>query len=134
MSGSNLPTDTDLKKLLEVAWNYRQRAFIVGPTRVGAAVLTRQGLIFGGCNVEHRSRCHDVHAEVNAITTMVAEGHTDLAALAVVAERERFTPCGGCLDWILQFGGPTCVVLRQSEEGGEVISYLTSDLMPHYPF
>jgi cytidine deaminase len=131
---SNSPVQDQLERLFEVAWKYRNRAFIIGPTKVGAAVLTSQGLIFGGCNIEHRFRCHDVHAEVNAISSMVAEGHTDLVMIAVVAARERFTPCGGCLDWILQFGGPTCVVARQSQEGGEMVSYLASDLMPHYPF
>jgi cytidine deaminase len=124
----------NLDKLLKVAWKYRESAFVIGPTKVGAAVLTKQGLIFGGCNVEHRFRCHDVHAEVNAIGSMVAEGHTDLEAIVIVAERERFTPCGGCLDWILQFGGATCIVARQSKKGGERVSYLASELMPHFPF
>ena len=126
--------NANLKELLDVAWKYREHAFIIGPTKVGAAVLTKQGLIFGGCNVEHRFRCHDVHAEVNAISSMVAGGHTDLAVIAVVAEREKFTPCGGCLDWIFQFGGNTCEVICQSKEGGDVLSYLAVDLMPHYPF
>jgi len=124
----------NLEELLDAAWKYREHAFIIGPTKVGAAVLTKEGLIFGGCNVEHRFRCHDVHAEVNAISSMVAGGHTDLAVIAVVAEREKFTPCGGCLDWIFQFGGNTCEVIWQSKEGGDVLSYLAVDLMPHYPF
>jgi cytidine deaminase len=131
---TNDNANLDLRRLLDVAWRYRQRAFVIGPTKVGAAVLTRQGLIFGGCNVEHRFRCHDVHAEVNAISSMVAEGHSDLVAIAVVAERERFTPCGGCLDWIVQFGDATSLVARQSQEGGEIVSYTARDLMPHYPF
>jgi cytidine deaminase len=48
--------------------------------------------IFSGCNVEHQFRCHDVHAEINAITTMVSAGGTDPVALLIVAERDRFTP------------------------------------------
>src|SRR5688572_18254160 len=93
-------TEAQMKQLFEAAWKVRNSAFVFGPTRVGAAVLTSVGTVFSGCNVEHRFRSHDVHSEVNAITNMVSSGHTDLVAIAIAAERERFTPCGSCMDWI----------------------------------
>jgi cytidine deaminase len=89
----------------------------MGPTKVGCAVLPDDGRIFAVCNVEHRFPSHDVHAEVNAITTMVAGGagrdhqrqRGRILAVVVVAERDQFTPCGACMDWILQFCD-ACVV------------------------
>lgn len=128
----HLPAET-LGVLLERAWKVRENAFVIGPTKVGCSVLTTEDEIFVGCNVEHRYRCHDVHAEVNAITNMIASGRKRIRALAIAAERERFTPCGGCMDWIMQFAADPCVVVAQSSVGGAVQMYTTDDLMPHYP-
>lgn len=126
-------TNEQLNILASEAWKCRQRAYILDNTKVGAAVMTSDGSIFVGCNVEHRFRSHDVHAEVNVITSMVAAGHTDLVAVVVVAKRERFTPCGACMDWIFQFGGPACLVGYQSEQGEEIKVYKAEELMPYYP-
>lgn len=85
------------------------------------------------CNVEHRYRCHDVHAEVNAITTMISSGRKQIRAVVIAAERERFTPCGGCMDWIMQFAVEPCYVLAQSTPGAPIQSFTTTELMPFYP-
>lgn len=126
-------TEGQLQQLAEAAWAVREHSYILGKTKVGAAAMTSDSSIFTGCNVEHRFRSHDVHAEVNAITSMVAVGQTDLVAIVIAAERERFTPCGGCMDWIYQFGGPECVVGYQSRKGGDIITLTAHDLMPYYP-
>ena len=117
----------------EAAWNVRQSAYIFGNTKVGAAVMTADGSVFSGCNVEHQFRSHDIHAEVNAIGSMIAAGHTALLAVLVVAERERFTPCGSCMDWIFQFGGPSCLIGFQSSPNSEIETFRADELMPYYP-
>ena len=99
---------------------------------MGAAVLS-DGKIFVGCNIEHKFRCHDIHAEVNAISNMIACGNKRLQAIIVVAEREKFTPCGACMDWIFEFGGGTCLVGHQSTRDGKINVYEAKELMPHYP-
>jgi len=121
------------EELAAAAWECRENAYIQGDTRVGAARLTGSGKIFTGCNLEHIFRCHDVHAEVNAITSMVAAGATDLKAIIIVAECGLFTPCGGCLDWIFQLGGPDCLVACQARAGGEIRVFTAAELMPQYP-
>jgi cytidine deaminase len=126
-------TDLQLKELAEAAWQVRGNAHVFGNTRVGAAIITSDRKVFVGCNVEHRFRCHDVHAEVNAITNMVSAGHIDLVAIVIVAERERFTPCGGCMDWIYQFGGSSCLIGYQSMRDGEIKILSADELMPYYP-
>jgi cytidine deaminase len=117
----------------EAAWRVRENARVHGPTRVGAAVLTAGGEIYVGCNVEHRFRSHDVHAEVNALTAMVAGGG-DLAQMVLIAaERDHFTPCGSCLDWIFELGGASCLVGFQAALGGDVNVRRADELMPYYP-
>ncbi|RYG37512.1 cytidine deaminase [bacterium] len=125
--------DEEHMELLAEAWRVREMAHIIGPTKVGCAVLTLNKRIFSGCNVEHRYRSHDVHAEVNAITNMVSAGERSIEVIAIAAERERFTPCGACMDWIMQFGTEGCKVLVQSRQGESGSMYTANELMPYYP-
>ena len=123
----------DWDELARTAWLVRGNAFLVGKTAVGCAVLSVSGKVFTGCNVEHRYRCHDIHAEVNAIGQMVAAGERQLRAVMVVAQRERFTPCGSCMDWVFQFGDGECLVAYQDTPGGRVTVHTALELMPFYP-
>jgi cytidine deaminase len=123
----------DLLKLSQAAWKVRDSAFIFGDTKVGAAILTESGKIFSGCNVEHMFRSHDIHAEVNAISNMVAAGENKIKAILITAEREFFTPCGSCMDWIMQFAEEDCIVGFQNTKGKEIVWFNHSDLMPYYP-
>ena len=122
-----------LPDLTDKAWTVRLNAHVLGATKVGCALLAGDGSVFVGCNVEHRFRSHDVHAEVNAISSMVAGGQRKIIALVVVAERERFTPCGACMDWIMQFGSDDCVIGFQGRIDGPMTTYTAKELMPHYP-
>jgi len=124
----------DWKVISKAAWAVREKAFLYGETKVGAAVLTQNENIYVGCNVEHKFRSHDIHAEVNAIGNMIASVERRIVAILVAAERERFTPCGSCMDWIFQFGGPDCKVGFQNSEDGPISFYTAHELMPHYPF
>ena len=115
------------------AWLCRFNAHIYGEVKVGAAVHGVDDAIYAGCNVEQVFRSRDVHAEVNAITTMISQGCKRCDMILVVAERERFTPCGGCLDWIFQHGGPECLVGFQSRPQADISVYRAAELMPFYP-
>ena len=115
------------------AWKSQKNAKVVGTTRVGAAALSSGGEVFVGCNVEHRFRSHDIHAEVSAISSLVSSGEKELKAILVVAERDNFTPCGGCMDWIYELGGPDCIVGFQNAMNSTIKKYLAKDLMPYYP-
>ena len=126
-------TERDWKRLAEAAWKARECAHLVGKTRVGAAVIDDAGRIHVGCNVEHTFRSHDIHAEVNAIGTMVSRGGHCLRAILVVAERNFFTPCGSCMDWIMEIGGPDCIVGFQSSAKSRMKTWKASELMPFYP-
>lgn len=120
-------------RLSEAAWAARGAARVHGPTRVGCAVLAESGEIFTGCNVEHRFRSHDIHAETNALSSMVTGGGERCTTVLVAAERLQFTPCGACMDWIFELGDDECLVGFQRARDGEVTWLRARQLMPHYP-
>lgn len=116
----------------KVAREVRENSYILGNTKVGACVFTETGKIIGGCNVEHMYRSHDIHAEVNAIGNMIASGEKKFKAILIVADRDFFTPCGGCMDWIMQHGEESCIVAFENIRGMRT-EFLAKDLMPFYP-
>lgn len=127
------PVKIDWTILSGLAWQARANAFILGNTKVGAALLTTSGKTYSGCNVEHQFRSHDFHAETNAIGNMITGGETKMIAILIAADRERFTPCGACMDWIFQFGGPECLVAFQPSPQAEPSIFSAGELMPFYP-
>jgi cytidine deaminase len=125
-------------RLAAAAWKVRDNAYPAGTvkavaTKVGVAVLGQSGQIYAGCNVEHRFRSHDIHAEVNAIGSMVGVGEHHFLAILIVADRKAFTPCGACMDWIMELGGPEAAVGFQSDITEPVRSWTAVQLMPFYP-
>jgi cytidine deaminase len=124
--------DADIAFAIRIAHETRLKASTIGPTKVGAAAIADNGRVYAGCNVEHKYRSHDVHAEVNAISSMVAAGQTKLYAIVIAADREKFTPCGACMDWIFQFGSDTTRVIF-APFAGDLQEFTAGELMPHYP-
>ena len=120
-------------KMAKASWDVRNNAYIIGKTKVGCALLSENENIYVGCNIEHVFRSHDIHAEVNAISNMIAAGENKFKAIIITAERHRFTPCGACMDWIMQHGGENCFVAYQNAPDGELHIYKAKDLMPYYP-
>lgn len=129
-----LRSEINWAALSTAAWVVRKNSHLYGKTKVGAALLSEKGKIYVGCNVEHIFRSHDIHAEVNAIGNMISGGDQKLLAILIVAQRNRFTPCGSCLDWIFQFGTSECFVGFQKSPKNSIKIYTAGELMPHYPF
>lgn len=72
--------------------------------KVGAAVLTKNGKIYSGCNIENASYGITNCAERTAIFKAVSEGERELEALAVIADTDGPTaPCGACRQVIAEF-------------------------------
>src|SRR5579883_3061170 len=78
---------------------------------VGAALLTRGGKVFSGCNVENASYGNTICAERTAIVKAVSEGYKDFEMIAVVCIKARDAwPCGACRQFISEFGAHITVV------------------------
>lgn len=96
--------------------------------RVGAAVVTADGTVVMGANIENAAYGASVCAETNAITSAVAQGHRGIDTVAVVClDGDLCTPCGNCRQVMREFGVRT-VVLR--DEDGAPRSVPLADLLP----
>jgi cytidine deaminase len=75
--------------------------------KVGAAVLTPNGSVHAGCNVENAAYPVGTCAEAGAIAAMIAAGETSIAAVLVLGEGEALvTPCGACRQRLREFARP----------------------------
>ena len=117
--------------VIDAAWRARENAHLVPPgkTKVGCAVRA-DGYVFSGCNVQTPWRA-DVHAEVVALTAMVAAGVSDPDVVVITAERDFFTPCGACRDLIVQLAPNASVVA--ANRSGVVWEGVAADLLPDHP-
>ncbi len=97
--------------------------------KVGAALLTPDGAIISGCNVENATYGLTVCAERVAMFKALSEGHREFVAVAVVADTDAPTPpCGACRQILWEFGGDLEVFLANlTEHKG---TYRLADLLP----
>ncbi|MFZ3070783.1 MAG: cytidine deaminase [Anaerolineaceae bacterium] len=95
--------------------------------RVGAAVLTEDGLIFTGSNVENAAYPSSLCAERVAIFKAVSEGHRKLQAIAVVT-RNGGSPCGGCRQVMREFGSRDLIILI-ADEAGNLLEETSLDVL-----
>lgn len=91
---------------------------------VGAAVLTNDGKVFEGVNVENAAYPLGVCGEKSALVQAVTEGYKpgDFAAIGITA-----SPCGGCRQWLYEFRIPEITFKNDS---GELVTYAAADLLP----
>ena len=95
---------------------------------VGAALLTADGQVYTGCNVENASYGLGVCAERNAIFHGVADGARRFTAVAVVTEN-GVTPCGACRQVLAEFNPQMTVIV--ADTAGRRTIYRLDELLPH---
>ena len=111
--------------LIQEARAARLKAYVpYSQFRVGAALVTRDGKIYHGCNVENASYGLTNCAERTAIFSAIADGQKpgDFVALAVVgATAGPIAPCGACRQVILELGGAGLqVILANMDDAVEL--------------
>lgn len=103
--------------------------------KVGAALLTKSGKIYTGCNIENASYTPTNCAERTAFFKAVSEGVRDFQAICIVGGKDRklteyTAPCGVCRQVMMEFCNPKTfqIILAVDKERYEI--YTLEELMP----
>ena len=115
------------RELIEEAIAAREMAYTpYSHFKVGAALLTADGRVYRGCNIENAGYTPSNCAERTAFFKAVSEGAREFAAIAIVAGREdgglvRTAPCGVCRQVMMEFCEPAAfrILLAVSPEDYE---------------
>lgn len=101
--------------------------------KVGAALLTKSGKLYTGCNIENSSYTPTVCAERTAVFKAVSEGESDFAVIAVVGGKDEnplefCSPCGVCRQVLAEFCGEDFRILLGNPEKFQ--SYTVDEILP----
>ena len=112
-------------ELVAAATQVKQNAYaIYSNFRVGAALLTDEGEVFQGCNVENSSYGLTICAERNAVFQAVAQGRNRFKAIAIVSDDDGFiTPCGACRQVLAEFA-PRLEIILTNKAGNKKVTTL----------
>jgi cytidine deaminase len=122
-------SDKDRRALINLANEARQRAYVpYSRYPVGAALRTRSGRIYTGCNIENASYPSGTCAEPVAVYKAVSEGEMEFEVMAVVTPNGG-SPCGRCRQILAEFG-LDMIILIADGEGRLVQETTVGDLLP----
>lgn len=120
------------ESLFEAARSAIARAYVpYSHFPVGAALLTKSGEIYIGCNIENASFGLTNCAERTAIFKAISEGEREFEALAVYGEtQEPISPCGACRQVLVEFCRPDMPVYLVSKSM-QVKQTSVAELLPY---
>ena len=122
--------DEKKQELANLAVEMRKRSYVpYSHYAVGAALLTKSGKIFTGCNIENAAYPVTICAERTAMFKSVSEGSTDFEAIAIATEDGAGYPCGSCRQVMAEFSLDMVVLL--ADRNGHITAESTvSELLP----
>ena len=128
--------DRDRKELVRQAFLAQQQAYApYSEFLVGAALLTEDGKIYQGCNIENAAYSPGNCAERTAFFKAVSEGRRDFTAIAIVGNKrgeagDYCPPCGVCRQVMMEFCDPETfrIILAIDKEHYDI--YTLKDLLP----
>ena len=125
----------DLLKEAKIA---RERAYSpYSLFKVGAALLTKSGKIYHGCNIENAAYSPTNCGERTAFFRAVYEGERDFDCIAVVGSPEGVepdmptAPCGVCRQVMMEFCDPETFTIIMPDGNGGALEVLLKDLVPY---
>lgn len=124
-------TEQEIKDLIKAATEARENAYTpYSNYKVGAALLTKDGKIYKGCNVENASYGLTNCAERTAIFKAVSEGDRDYKAIAIVLDADEYgAPCGACRQVIREYGTEIDVIMATISGKYKILKI--KDLVPY---
>lgn len=124
---------TDRKKeLIDLAVEMREKAYCpYSKYQVGAAILTANDKLYGGCNIENAAYPATICAERTAAVKAVSEGEKEFTAIAIAVSGEPAGyPCGVCRQFLNEFVTDDMPVYMINRSG-EVTEDTFKSLFPH---
>jgi cytidine deaminase len=120
-----------IDQLILEAKQARELAYVpYSKFKVGAAILTKDGKIYRGCNIENAAYSMTNCAERTAIFKAISEDDKEFAAIAVVADTDRpVPPCGACRQVIAELC-PKDMKVILSNLNGDIQELTVSELLP----
>lgn len=120
-------------QLIQEALKAREKSYSpYSKFAVGAALLTRSGKVFTGCNVENRSFRLTICAEQSAVASAVSAGEKEFVKIAVVTGLEKpAMPCGACRQTLGEFSSDLEIIAANTHGVRETTTL--AELLPH-PF
>ncbi len=120
----------NIEDLLAEAREARDQAYApYSRFAVGAALQTRSGRVFRGCNVENLSFGLTICAERNALFSAVAAGEREFEAIGIVADsKEPVTPCGACRQVLAEFAPSLAIHCANLQ--GDIFESNVRELLP----
>ncbi len=124
-------SDPDMANLIHEAVEARLQAHAkYSRFSVGSAILSEDGTIFRGCNVENASFGLTLCAERVALTSAITSGHRTFQAIAIVADRLA-APCGACRQVLAEFCDEDFPVhIATAADPTSVETHLLGNLLP----
>lgn len=119
------------KLLIKIAMEAREKSYSpYSKFKVGAAVYTKSGKIFTGCNIESASYTPTICAERVAISKCISEGYNDIEKIAVIgSEKDISHPCGVCRQFMVEFGRDMKVICAKNIDTYKI--YTLEELLPN---
>jgi cytidine deaminase len=121
----------NIDQLIEEAKKAREKAYVpYSKFGVGAALLTTDGKVYHGCNIENAAYSMCNCAERTALFKAYSEGDKDFQLLAVVADTDRpCSPCGACRQVISELCSKDMKVVLTNIKG-DILETTVEDLLP----
>jgi cytidine deaminase len=120
--------NAELVKLANLAKNKSYSPY--SKFRVGAALLTKEGKVFQGANIENAAYSVTVCAERTAVFTARLEGITEFSKIAVTSDSQEYIPpCGACRQVLMELCGEDLDVLITNGKG-EIKEFKLKELLP----
>lgn len=123
------------KKLIEKAKKAAEKAYVpYSGYTVGAALLTKEGKVYTGCNIENAAYGPTNCAERTAFFKAVSEGERSFSKIAVVGGKnlkfsDYFSPCGVCRQVMKEFCDDDFIILLGKDKD-EYMNVTLSELLP----
>ena len=121
----------DYKELIKASFDAQKNSYApYSKFNVGASVLTKQGKIYAGANIENASYPAGICAERVAMSKAISEGEKEFVAICITCSGDTYHyPCGVCRQFMSEFTKDLDVIVAKSKDDYKI--FKLSDLLPH---